>query len=391
MKIDKLQILIIGLVVAIIATLSVFAYSFFSGKNGKAALSVKVFYGDANVTIDEKDYGKAPVYTENIYAKDLTVSIDGNSRSYTTVIKPSADTEAVVNRDLGINDYFSSGQNIWFEKTGGPDSIISVISSSVKNVSVLVEGVEVGKTPVRFATKDLLSENDNNKYKIIFSKEGYDNQILNVVVKKGYTLNINIDMFLKPLPKEASDLDAFGTDGLVFLNFSGMSGAGFVDKQSWAKAINYWIKTRGEVKVSNRKIKKFNYFIDNDGKVYNELGNEIKPEEIEPKEGVFIAYLGSNDENTLSESAKTTIKKATGKEIVEGKSITVKGKVKIKDTGIGYLNIRSGSGTSNGKVGKVKVGETFDVLDKKNGWTQIEYEKGKKGWAIDKYLTTVTD
>jgi len=393
MKFDKLQFLTLGMGGAVILALAFLAYSVLSGKNGHAALGVELLHGEGNVNVDGKDYGTAPVYTEDVYAKDLLVNIDGSDISYSTTIRPSAGTLAVVKRDLGVSDYFSSGQNVWFEQTGGDDAIVSVVSSNTSDVSVIVEGVEVGKTPVRFSTKDLLSESDDNKYEILFSKEGFDDQVLNVVVKKGYTLNISLDMFLNPFPESVNELAAFNMDNVTFLNLSNVDGAAFVDRQAWAKAINYWLKTRGVVTLSEHKIENFNYFITDEGKVFNETGNEIKPEEIKTDEAIMIAYLGSSDKEGLSDKAKEAVAKATGKAVVDGNVVNENsealGKVKVKDTGIGHLNIRSGPGVSNGKVGQVAVGETFDALDKKNGWTQIEYESGKKGWAIDTYLSTV--
>jgi uncharacterized protein YgiM (DUF1202 family) len=46
------------------------------------------------------------------------------------------------------------------------------------------------------------------------------------------------------------------------------------------------------------------------------------------------------------------------------------------------LNIRSGPGTSYRKVGSLKAGATFQVLEQKNGWDRV----GTDRWVIDSYV-----
>jgi uncharacterized protein YgiM (DUF1202 family) len=36
---------------------------------------------------------------------------------------------------------------------------------------------------------------------------------------------------------------------------------------------------------------------------------------------------------------------------------------------------------------RVKPGDTFDVLDEKDGWYQINYEADKAGWVSGQYVT----
>lgn len=394
---DKLQVLIVILSVIIIAILAFFVYSATRGTMGRAALSVDLLKGSGRVTVNGKDFGNAPVYTEDVLADDLNVKIDGDKNSYSTTVKPASGTSAVVKRDLGVNDNFSSGQVIWLEKTGSNDKIISVTSPRTDSVSVIVEGVEVGKTPVRFSTKDLLSEKEDGKYKVVFTKTGYEDQELELVVAKGYTMNIVIDMFLQPIPKDISEISVSDTSGKYF-DFSKASGAAFVDKQGWAKGVNYWAETRGSIKVGQFNIDKFSYFIDNNGKVYNADGSEVNASDLLLDDKSYIAYLGDNSETGLSSSAKETLAKATGKEVVVetsgGNNTTAGNKsVKIKPTGNtdNHLNVRSGPGTGNAKVGTVFAGSVFKVLEENNEWVKIEYETGKTGWVVNTYLETVSE
>ncbi len=64
--------------------------------------------------------------------------------------------------------------------------------------------------------------------------------------------------------------------------------------------------------------------------------------------------------------------------------------IEISKTPTGWLRVRSKAGLSGEEVAKVKPGQKFAVLDKKNGWYQIEYQKNKKGWISGTYAKKVT-
>lgn len=61
--------------------------------------------------------------------------------------------------------------------------------------------------------------------------------------------------------------------------------------------------------------------------------------------------------------------------------------VEIKETPTGWLRVRSEPTTAkDNEVTKVDPGEQFKLLDEsENGWYQIEYEPGKKGWISGQY------
>ena len=383
---DLYQIITIVLSIAIVAVVGTFIYNLSRGSFGKAALSVDLAYDKGAVMVNGKEKGETPVYTEEVKATDLKVEINGQSNSYSTIIKPAAGTLAVVKRDLGVNTPFSSGQNIWFTKTGEEKPIISVVSPDVSDVVIIVDGVEVGKTPKRFATDELLSQSEDDKYTLTFRKTGYEDQEVNVKVKAGYELNIRVDMFLKPIPTDMTSLTGL-PEGIHFINFSRSSDSAFTDRQAWAKAISYWLRTRGAATLGNDMVENFDYYVSDSGKVYNSDGNEIPAIEMQILEsGKFVAYLGSDQEAEVTADAKATLEIALGNEVSvsaggEGSDLTVK----ITDTGLGFLRVRSGAGTANSEVGRVNVGEDFAVLEESNGWYKIEYEAGSEGWISATY------
>ncbi|HNP74884.1 MAG TPA: type II secretion system F family protein [bacterium] len=66
-------------------------------------------------------------------------------------------------------------------------------------------------------------------------------------------------------------------------------------------------------------------------------------------------------------------------------------RLKILNTGVGYLNVRS-SPTSAGKlVGQVVPGQVFDYLSEQNGWYQISLESGQTGWVTGAYIEIISD
>ena len=172
-RIDPYQFLSVVLGIAILISIVLFIYNLSTGTFGKAALRVDTVYGKSAVVVNGKDSGETPFYNEQGKSGDLEIKINGEKNSYTTIIKPAAGTTAALKRDLGVSDIFSSGQNVWFTKIGGKDSAVNVLSRDVDEVSVIVDGVEVGKTPVRFLTKSLLNQNQENKYSLVFKKDGY--------------------------------------------------------------------------------------------------------------------------------------------------------------------------------------------------------------------------
>ena len=60
-------------------------------------------------------------------------------------------------------------------------------------------------------------------------------------------------------------------------------------------------------------------------------------------------------------------------------------KVTIKETGTGWLRVRSTP--SGNETGKVYPGETFDLLDEKNGWFLLELSDGARGWVFARYAS----
>lgn len=64
-------------------------------------------------------------------------------------------------------------------------------------------------------------------------------------------------------------------------------------------------------------------------------------------------------------------------------------KVKIADTPTGFLRVRSGPTKNATESGQVKPGEEYILLEEKDEWYKIEYQKDKEGWVTSEYVNKV--
>ena len=62
--------------------------------------------------------------------------------------------------------------------------------------------------------------------------------------------------------------------------------------------------------------------------------------------------------------------------------------VKIKETETGWLRVRSSANSDGAEVGRVKPGESYELLNQNNEWYQIKFEN-KNGWISVKYAEKI--
>lgn len=58
----------------------------------------------------------------------------------------------------------------------------------------------------------------------------------------------------------------------------------------------------------------------------------------------------------------------------------------VKNTGTGWLNIRSGPGTNYEIVEKVIVGDQYIILDEQDGWFELQLSDDISGWGSSQYI-----
>ncbi|UYV37006.1 SH3 domain-containing protein [Rhodobacteraceae bacterium D3-12] len=60
---------------------------------------------------------------------------------------------------------------------------------------------------------------------------------------------------------------------------------------------------------------------------------------------------------------------------------------RVNSPGDGYLNLRTGPGSSYDIVRRMTHGAKVDVLEAKGGWLRVRHRtSGREGWAYSKYL-----
>ena len=63
-------------------------------------------------------------------------------------------------------------------------------------------------------------------------------------------------------------------------------------------------------------------------------------------------------------------------------------KVKVINTGIGFLRVRSEPSVNGQELGRLNEGDEVVTLEEKGGWYKISFE-GKEGWISGSYVEEV--
>src|SRR3990167_10442405 len=166
---------------------------------GKSQLSVTVLEGNAEVSFNDTNMGKAPLDAVDVKSGENKILVKNDSMKYEISLDFLPNTEVAIVRDLGINDTFSAGQNFWFEK-GDPKEVLNVISDPPE-AKVFIDNTEVGKTPYKSTS---LTEDD---YELRVDLPGYENRTERIKIKKGAKLNVAVKLFPLPVPSKVSLLE----------------------------------------------------------------------------------------------------------------------------------------------------------------------------------------
>lgn len=166
---------------------------------GKSVLSVSVLDGIAEVYLNNDYLGSTPYDSEDIKSGENKVRIKNEQMVYDVAINFMPNSEVVINRDLGVSDVFSSGQNFWIEKST-LGTVLGIVTEPA-GAKVYVDNTEVGTTP--YSTADL----SDGEYELRVEKAGYEAQTARIKVQKGFKLNVVMKMFSLPTPMTVSLLE----------------------------------------------------------------------------------------------------------------------------------------------------------------------------------------
>jgi|GEM_PF-2104895 len=347
--------------------------------NKPAALSVTSKYKEATVKLRNKDLGKTPIENTDIKPGTAEIILETKESNLKKQIQLTEKALTVVSADVGISDNFSGTLIIWYDKSNEKDGNLFV-SSNPGGAKILINNKESGKTPTTINKGDIL-DSENDEYSVIIEKDGYESQKVTVKLEPGYTLNIQSDLFIKPIPKQVQKLAE--SDEYKVYGFTDTTLAAY-NPAEWASAIAYWLDTRGTAVFGSDSINYFDYFVDSEGNLYNGKGdgidkNSVRLEKI-PKEALLIGYLNTKNTENLSDEAKKTISGLFGGKVTEtsgGDNTYI-----VKKTGVGYLNVRKTADLDGELLGKLDIGDEVEVVKQEGDWYRIKYKDGENGEAF---------
>ena len=364
--------------IIILTAVGFFVFKNFKTVSPKASLLIETPNTKAEAFLNDQSLGQTPLQKDGLSAGEHALKLINDEQIYQTKIELLGGTQTVVRREFGPSDTFSSGEVLWFEKTGGPATVS--VTSDPDGVVVKLDGRDIGKTPV------LIEEVKTGASDLHLSFENFETRKISVRVEDGYQLRISSKLALLPLPaSELREID-FGGEKVAVYNLSPTNTSLFVDAVSLAKGIVYWVGTRGLGATQT----KLDYFVDSQGAIYDSGGKVFDTEtfEGEPVETVTVGFLGQAGDEELSEQAKTSLTSLTKKIL---KTPPIVDKVKILPTGVGWLRVRSEPSLSAAEMTKVNVGEKFELLEEKTGWAKIRLADGGEGWVSSDYVEKIQE
>lgn len=177
------------------------------------------------------------------------------------------------------------------------------------------------------------------------------------------------------------------------------------EKDNWLKIqrsgkdgwVAKWLtKVKADQHITDRHYSKYDYLrirsapnLDGKIKGYLMKGDAVEPEKSDGK-WVYIQKGNTNGwvhGDYLTKEAKQKQEPEKDEKADENPSSTVKGKVKV---GTAVLNVRSENSTRGRILTRIRKGETYEYIAKKDRWYQIKYSSGKTGWVAG-WLVNETD
>lgn len=365
------------------AGLGFLGYAYYKNTvNRPGALQISSKYGEAEVMFRGKSIGKTPIEVKDLKPGKGEISIKGANFELKKDIIITEGALTVVSADTGVSEKFSANMTIWYDKTNASDAKIFITSTPTK-AKVKINDKEKGETPLTLSQSDLTDLGETLEYSIALDKEGYEGQVINLKLEKGYTLNLSGNLYLNPLESKAQVTD---NNNYSLYTFTA-SDIKEEPNGNWARAIAYYLSTRGAIQIENKSVDSFEYYVDSEGTLYNKSGavvtNNIENKESNNEKKPLVAYLNSTKESNLSDKATETLKKLFG-------SVTPKTSYKVIETGVGFLNVRSTPDTSGELLGKLNIGDAVNVKEEQGEWYKIDFN-GKEGYVYATYVEKIEE
>lgn len=182
-------------------------------KEGFSSLRVQSFSGNLNVYVDDELQGVADSSGEVLEILPiepgnhiLKLTREEESAFFYELVKEipfSEDIDVIVGYELGPSAQFSEGHILYSKKSfeANRDPILEIFSPT-SNVSVKLDGVDIGQTPI-----NNIELSTDKTHKLLLEKDGYDSleiQILPDSIEereklRDYILTLDVSLFARPL------------------------------------------------------------------------------------------------------------------------------------------------------------------------------------------------
>lgn len=163
-------------------------------------LEVTTPNGKALVRIKGKEYGETPVNIQNLVSGKYEVELirssqqEGFYKPQTFNIKLTKNTTSRINMEIGPGDNLH-GILLYYTESNLTESGKGkiTITSNVDNTKIYIDDEYLKNTPVTNIGLD------SKEYNIVLRSDGYEQLQFPVVVRDGYTLNIQAYLFPTPI------------------------------------------------------------------------------------------------------------------------------------------------------------------------------------------------
>jgi len=204
MKIFKIVIILL-ITLSAIAITTLFLTTYFKEKPGGIFVNTDPV---SNIYINGSFVGKTP-YTNSFKAGEITlklvpVSSNQNLIAYEIKITLIPGIQTVVRREFGDSEDTSSGDVISFDKMGGRETGLIVISTP-PNAQVSVDGLPQGFAP--FSTSSISPA----KHQITVKAPGYTDRVMTVQTQAGYRLSLfaKLAKVVEPKPSPTPEIKTY--------------------------------------------------------------------------------------------------------------------------------------------------------------------------------------
>lgn len=333
-----------------------------------AALSIGLSGSSQEVWLGGEKKGTTPFYADDLKAGEFDVKVASWSARLT--LTPNALT--AVKLDPGPSGALSGEQVFWLEKS---EETRIAITSNPEGAEIKINEEPQGASPLSLPTAA-------GSYTLTIGKAGYQGESLKVQVQPGYKLNAWFKLRAKPVPDEPTAIAlsdwglTSGADLVTLYDFSSEDTDLTANLGNWLSGISsYYASTPGTKAVD--------FYVTAGGKVVDSSGNEAAGEWV-AKEKLTLAYLGIKGQ-PVSQGVKDALNLFLQRAFPNSVGTAVGTRVKILPTGVGFLRVRSGPGTSFDEVVKINPGEEYPVLAEQNSWYKIRLKDGREGWITGQW------